>query len=382
MRRGRPLRVLFWSDRYRPCAGAEEIFASRLVASIRPRNVEFLVLASHHDDALPDEDLCDGVTIRRLPFRAATEQHDVKAFVRAIRETAAIKRDFAPDLIHMHGIGPGALFHLRTADASAAPLIVTLQEETLPPKGSMQAAAAAILDSAQWVVACSQTVLDAVRAAHPGIANRSSRIYNGFDPPPLEPAPPAEPPHLVAVGPLIAAKGFDLALRAFARIGAQFPAARLTIAGDGEAREELDLLAHRLGVAGRVEIRGEPDPDQLPSLLSEATVVVVPSRREALPLVAAQAALLARPIAAAAVGGLPELVIDGRTGFMTPPENAEALADALARLLADPDEAAAMGERGRVHLLTTFAWERTVASYHARYVAVTGISGGIPALEL
>ena len=365
------LRVLVWSELYWPYIGGAEIFASKLMASLRRQGTEFLVVTSHHDRELPDEDVHDGVRIRRLPFREAIGQRDVKSFVRAMKEAAAIKRSFAPDIIHMNAIGPSALFHLRTADACSAPVIVTLQQEVLRSQiDGSSTLMAQTLDSADWVVGCSQTVLDQHRAAHPAIAERSSRIYNGVDCPDLAPAPLPDTPHILCLGRLVPAKGFDVALRAFALLASRHPEARFTIAGGGASRDALVAMAKELSIEERVAFPGWVEPDDVPRLLNEASVVVMPSRQEGLPLVAVQAALMARPIVATGVGGLPEVVLDGETGILVPQEDPQAVADAIARLLSDRGEAARIGERSRQHALTALDWRRTVTSYHDLYIAL------------
>jgi glycogen(starch) synthase len=364
------MRILLWSELYWPYIGGAEIFAANLIASLRGEGIEFLVVTSHHDRELPDTDVHHGVPIRRLPFRAAIAGRDVASFIRALKETSAIKQEFAPDVIHMNAIGPSALFHLRTAGASSAPLLVTLQQEVLGTQvdgaGTLMAQ---VVESADWLVGCSQNVLDQLRAAHPAAIARSSRIYNGVEVPRLDPAPMPAHLHVLSLGRLVPAKGFDVALRAFAIVASRIPDARFTIAGDGAARDELVALAKELGLEERVAFTGWIEPDDVPRLLNDASVVVMPSRREGMPIVAVQAALMARPVVATAVGGLPEVVLDGENGVIVPGEDPESVAAAIIRF-AGRELATTMGERGRRHALTTLAWSRTVASYHALYKAL------------
>lgn len=367
----RTLRVLFWSDLYWPYIGGAEVFAARLMASLRPRGVEFLVVTSHHDRELPDAAVYEGIAIRRLPFRAAIEGRDVKAFVRAIGETTAIKHEFGPDLIHMNAIGPSAIFHLRTQAASTAPLVVTLQQEVLATQsGAAGTVLSQILDSAAHVVGCSIPVLDQVRATQPQVSARSSCIYNGLDAPPLAPAPLPSTPHLVCVGRLVPAKGFDVAIRAFAHLASRYPHAQFTIAGDGVMRDELVALAASLSVADRVTFRGWVDPDDVPGLLNEATAVVMPSRREGMPMVAVQAAWMARPLIATSAGGLAEIVVDGRTGLIVPPEDPEAIAAAASRLIEDRGLAGRLGSSARQHVAALLDWDAIASSYHRLYTTL------------
>jgi len=365
-----PVRVLFWSDLYWPYIGGAEIFGMRLLAALRERGVEFLVITSHHDRELPDDDEHDGIPIRRLPFRTAIAGRDVRALVGAIGRTAAIKRAFAPDLIHMNAIGPSALFHLRTNDAT--PLLATVQQEVLATQtGGESTLLAQIVTSAQWVTGVSETVLEQLRAAHPSIAPRSSCIYNGIDPPALIPAPLPETPHVLCLGRLVPAKGFDVALRAFAQLAERFANVKFTIAGDGASRDDLVALAASLGITDRVAFLGWVDPANVPSLLNEASVVVMPSRREGLPIAGVQAALMARPIVATAAGGLREVVVDGENGIVVAADDVDAVAAAIARLISDCDGASAMGDRGRQRALRVFDWQRTVVSYHQLYTSLS-----------
>ena len=358
------MRVLLWSELYWPYIGGAEIFAAKLLRSLRARGVEFLVVTSHHDRELPDEDVHEGIPIRRLPFRAAIAKRDVKSFARAMSEVAKIVREFAPDLIHVNAVGPSLMFLLKSGRAESPPHIVTVQQEVLASQrdGSATLLAQA-LAAADHVVGVSRSVLDQLRAAHPEITPRSSVIYNGVDLPLLAPAPLPDPPHVLCLGRLVPAKGFDVALRAAAMLGN----VRMTIAGDGATRNELMALAKELGVDAAFP--GWIEPDDVPRLLNEASIVVMPSRREGMPVAAIQSSLMARPIIATPVGGLPEVVVDGRTGILVPVDDAAALAAAMQRLIFDCESAAAMGRRAREHALAAFDWNATVASYHSLYAA-------------
>jgi glycosyltransferase involved in cell wall biosynthesis len=88
-----------------------------------------------------------------------------------------------------------------------------------------------------------------------------------------------------------------------------------------------------------------------------------------MPLVVLEAMAQARPVVATAVGGTPELVVDGETGMLVPPGNVDALADALRALLDDPARAARMGEAGRERVLATFSAAATVERVLGLYAA-------------
>jgi glycogen(starch) synthase len=176
-----------------------------------------------------------------------------------------------------------------------------------------------------------------------------------------------DPPRLLCVGRLEPEKGYDLALRAFAKIHKRFPTARLTIAGDGAEKENLSRQIDELNLTGQVELTGWISPDETFTLLDKATLIIIPSRREGFSLVAVEAASMARPVIGTRVGGLPEVVLHGKTGLLVASEDGDALAQAIAFLLDHPQTAAEMGEAGRRWVAEKFSWERYVNAYDALY---------------
>src|SRR5262249_3612688 len=177
------------------------------------------------------------------------------------------------------------------------------------------------LRNAVWVVGCSEAILLRGQQFVPEIIPRSSVIYNARKEPSLLPGPlPSKAPRVLCLGRLAPEKGFDLALTAFAAVIERHPHARLLIAGDGPARSDLERQAGQSGLGRAVDFVGWVAPDQIPALLNGATAVVIPSRQEGLPLVAVEAALMARPVVATRVGGLPEAIVHQQTGVLVEPE--------------------------------------------------------------
>jgi glycosyltransferase involved in cell wall biosynthesis len=161
-------------------------------------------------------------------------------------------------------------------------------------------------------------------------------------------------------------KGHDVLLRAAARL----PGVRFACAGDGPLRDRLLAQARELGVAGRVAFLGYRD--DLPSLLAACDLVVLPSRYEGLPISLIEAMAAARPVVATDIGGTRELVRDGETGVLVPPDDPEALADAIADLASRPDERRRLGEAGRVRARRHFGSEAMVAAVTDQYEALLG----------
>jgi glycosyltransferase involved in cell wall biosynthesis len=163
-------------------------------------------------------------------------------------------------------------------------------------------------------------------------------------------------PRLLCVGRLIPIKGHIVLLRAFAEARAAIPELRLDIAGRGPLEPALRALAKELGVDDAVRFLGYVAPVQ--QAIEESALVVVPSMGEGFGMVALEAMERARPVIAAEIGGLGELVEEGVTGFLVPPGEAEPLAAAIAALAADPALRARMGSAGRRRAVDRFLQER------------------------
>jgi glycosyltransferase involved in cell wall biosynthesis len=181
-------------------------------------------------------------------------------------------------------------------------------------------------------------------------------VHYGIDPD-GEPAPFAgREPRLLCVGRLIPIKGHIVLFRAFAEARRKVPSLRLDIAGRGPLEPALRALAKELEIEDAVTFLGYVVPVQ--RAIEDAAIVVVPSMGEGFGMVALEAMERARPVIAAEIGGLGELVEEGVTGLLVPPGEAEPLADAIVRLASDPPLARELGRAGRRRALEQFLQER------------------------
>jgi glycosyltransferase involved in cell wall biosynthesis len=172
-----------------------------------------------------------------------------------------------------------------------------------------------------------------------------------------EPTPYAgDAPKLLCVGRLIPIKGHIVLLRAFAEARKAVPGLTLDIAGRGPLEPALKALARELDVLDAVRFLGYVSPIQ--QAIEESAVIVVPSMGEGFGMVALEAMERSRPVIAAAIGGLGELVDDGTTGLLVAPGEAAPLTAAIVRLAGDLELAARMGEAGRRRALSEFLEER------------------------
>lgn len=158
----------------------------------------------------------------------------------------------------------------------------------------------------------------------------------------------AREPTVVYAGRLTREKGVDVLLRAFGSLHNKVPNAKLMIAGSGQEQRALRTLVQDLGLEEAVSMPGHLNRKELEERSKAAWVQVVPSRwAEPFGLVAAEAMMQGRAVIASATGGLQEIVEHGRTGFLIPPDNPEALAEMLSFLLLDRSLAETMGEAAR-----------------------------------
>jgi len=376
------MRILYWPRVFWPQIGGVEVISASFLPAMRQRGYQFAVVAAHSSLEMPDESEWAGVPVYRFRFASALAEHDLSQVVDTTRRLAGVLRDFQPDLVHVNYWEPSLFFHRRIARTSPAPLLVSFRgppPERDDPRDTVFGHA---MRAATWVTAVSESALLRVRALAPDVTPRSSLLHNGLELPALAPEPlPWSPPRIVCVGRLVPEKGFDLALRALARLAPRFPALRLTLVGDGPERPRLEALTRALGLDGAVTLLGWLPPARVPAVMNEATLVVVPSRWEGLPGVAIQAAQMARPVVATRVGGIPEIVLDGHTGVLVDQDDTAALAAAIAVLLERPRRAAEMGQAARRHARAAFDWQRYLDAHDALYrrlAPATPNVGGAP----
>ena len=164
---------------------------------------------------------------------------------------------------------------------------------------------------------------------------------------------------------LVRRKGIDVLLEACARPALRSAPLQLWIAGDGPERAALEARADALGIAARVSFLGRRDDKA--DLLHACDVLLLPSRAEGLGVAALEAMACGRPVLASRVGGLAEAVLHERTGLLVPPEDAEALASALARVVGDEALRSRLGAAGPDRIAQGFRADQMCEAYAALY---------------
>lgn len=237
---------------------------------------------------------------------------------------------------------------------------------------------------ADRVIATDEATRDEVPRLLGVDASRVTVIPNGIEPEEVARLTPADPsavvraarpaldgaaPVFLSVGRLEGYKGFGDVLDALARLHARaaLPARwAWVVAGDGPSRPALESRA-RAELAGHAHLLGAVDSATLHALYARADVFVHAPRYEGSSLVTLEAMAHGVPVVATRAGGIPDKVLDGRTGRLVAPGDVEALSAALADLAGDPGRRQEMGRRGRERAESDFAWERIVERVLALY---------------
>ena len=200
-------------------------------------------------------------------------------------------------------------------------------------------------------------------------ANQVSIIRNGIDLRPFDRASAVVRHELGwdayrivgLVGRLSLEKGVDIFLHAAARVFAHCPDTKFVVAGDGPDRAALDTLIDKLGIRDHVRMLGRCD--HMPELYASLDIMVSASRQEGLPIAVLEGMASRLPLVATAVGEVPTVIQNGRTGVLVPAEDPELLAAAIIELLRNPAKREQLGSAARQLVEDEFSAERMTADY-------------------
>lgn len=217
-----------------------------------------------------------------------------------------------------------------------------------------------------------QALKDALTAlGRPG--EQVSVIRNGVDTRRFSPDPDGIGPVrqvVLCVARFVDDKDHPTLLAAFDRLHARLPEAELWLVGDGPLKPRFEFAARRLDCARNIRVF--PGGADLTPFYRQASALALSSLREGLPNVVLEAMACGVPVAATAVGGLPEVVEEGVTGLLSPPGDAPALARNLERLLADEEARARMGSRARAAALRDFSLQAMVRGHEELLARLAG----------
>jgi glycosyltransferase involved in cell wall biosynthesis len=218
-------------------------------------------------------------------------------------------------------------------------------------------------------------VSEAVKAnlAAQGLEKNVHVVYNGVDMERFAPMDVGDArsrtgleqagPVFGVFGRLSVEKGQLLAIEAFAKAFPDRQDAVLLVVGDGRDEQVLRNRASELGVSDNV--RFIAFTREIGDLIASCDAVLVPSLKEGFGLTAVNSMAMSRPVIASRVGGLPEVVVDGETGLLTEPGNADSLADAMREIASDAELAQQIGQAGRLRAVEKFEINKQIAQVAA-----------------
>lgn len=294
-------------------------------------------------------------------------------------------------VVHTHGLFSDLYTSLGCRCWAGRPCHVLTKHTFADADRSASARKVKIIDRLdRWVVnprvhrfvAVSEERRQGMIARHGLNPDRITAIHNGvpiasdFDPASIAPSLreqiglPASTPLVGFLGRLNPEKGPDVFVEAFATVAQRVPESKAVVIGDGPMREQLERTAAERGIADRMHWL--PYRDDVFPLLADIDVVVMPSRTEGLPMLLLEAMAMARPVVVSRVGGMPEVVTDGESGWLCPTAQADAFGERIAEILTRPDELKRVGERGRSAVLERFTARAMAERMMSLYDEVLG----------
>lgn len=370
------MRTLLINYEYPPLGGGAGNATAHLALEFAGLGHGVTVLTSAWRD-LPRIERADGLTIHRVPvvrhrMDRCTPLEMITFLVSGLVVAGAVCRDTRPDVvIAFFGIPCGPI-GLAMKILSGLPYIVSLRGGDVPGFQPYDLASyhrvlggtiRYIWRRAGAVVANSEGLGRLARATAADVPVLI--IPNGVDPERFSPGGcpyPEGPVRIGVAGRLVFQKGVDVLLKALSRM----PLCAhvfLDVIGDGGAKPDLERLARELGVADRVRFLGWKTPPEMPEVYRQLDAFVLPSRDEGMPNVVLEAMASGLPVVATRIAGNEELVVQGETGFLVPPEDPDALADALTTLVRDPSLRERMGSAGRTLVEDRYTWTRVAEQY-------------------
>jgi glycosyltransferase involved in cell wall biosynthesis len=377
------LRILLvnWQDRENPQAGGAEIHLHEIFGRLAARGHRVRLVCSgwrstDRRPAAAPRAVVDGIEVLRTGDRHTFALKGRGAVRRAIREAR-------PDVLvedvnklplflaGMAGLPTGVivphLFGTTAFDEAPWPMAATVWLAERPlPLAYRRAGFHAISESTRDDLVARGVAPERIRVIHPGVDGAHYR--------PDPASPRAASPRFLYIGRLKRYKGVDVAVRALALARARRPDLRLDVAGSGDFRPELERLARALGQADAVTFHGFVSEARKLHLLRSTWANVFPSPKEGWGITVMEAAACGTPSIASDSPGLRDSVRDGATGFLVPHGSAEALAERMLALAAEPSQVERLGTAARAWA-ERHSWERAADLTERHLIDITTGSG-------
>ena len=373
--REKPLRVLFCLDTFH--VGGTELNAVRTLERLTARGIEVHVACLREEGPLLERVQRANVPIHRFSIPSLLSLHTIAEGVR-FREFV---RRGGYDIVHAHDMYSNMLFVPWARLAGNAGVIASRRWWNDMPRVAHRVLNRWSYHFAHRVLVNSPAIGSLVQHGEHIAGDRVVVITNFVDHEmfnaPAESylqrmrsalAITADAIVIGIVANLHEVKEHWVLLDAVARLTPRWPQLRVILIGDGACRAELEEQARRLGIERHVLFAGTQPHHPSPNYLFD--IAVLTSRAEGFPNAIVEAMAAGRPVVATAVGGVPDAVVEGETGFLVPPSQPEPLANALEALLRDPTRREAMGAAARKRAAKLYDAEAVIASLESLYDSI------------
>lgn len=357
--------ILFLSTSSGP-GGAERVI-NNLAASLDPQRYR-AVLCLFRPGWLQDRSESRGIRTFIIPTHGMTDWRWAIQFKRLLRQEQV-------DLIHAHEFDANVQGAF-VAALTGLPLVATVHGKNYFWERFRRRLAYRWVSRRATMVAVSENLKQFIVEKVGVSPSRVKVLYNGVDMLPQcdraevdacrkELGLPESHQVVGVVGNLYPVKGHQYLIEGIPSVLAKCPDTSFVFAGRGQLETELKAHVDRLGVGGKVFFLGLRQ--DIPRILAMLDVFVLPSLSEGLSMAILEAMIAGKPVVATQVGGNPELILDGKTGFLVPPRDSQALAARLVTLLTDKQQAALFAERGKRRAEGQFSLRTMVSSYQSLY---------------
>ena len=376
------MKLVIINSEFPPIGGGAGNASSNIARQMVLQGHEVIHFSTQHRD-FPNEELWQGVKIVRVPAirRHLDRSNPIEqlsfALMGSVSIIQAVKK-ISPDLILAFFGIPCGLTAYSLKQILGIPYIVSLRGGDVPGfrpydfkvfHRLVSPILRVIWRSASSLVANSAGMRDLALRFQPNA--QIELIPNGVDVNFFIPAyRDWRVPHLLSVGRVVYQKGLDLALSVLTSLKEYDW--EWTIAGDGVARQELELLAKQLKIDDRIHFVGWQSKEQLTTLYHTANIFLFPSRHEGMPNAVLEAMASGLPVVASEIAGNEELVLPNQTGILFTSEDQNGLRQGLERLLSNAELRQQMGAAGRRRVESEYTWDKVAREYTSLISKITG----------
>ena len=300
-------------------------------------------------------EMIDGIDVVTFPRAGKL------SYIKHASKAAKAALDFNPDIIHVHYAGGYGLWGLKT---KFHPLVVSVWGSdivTLPKSFYYRYLVKRVLSKADIITATSKSLSKTTIKLAPSVVDKMKIIPFGVKIPKENIDFPNEnETSAIYIKHLHSIYGPDILIKATAIVIKKFREFRLTMCGTGPLENELKQLIKTYKLENNIKMIGQVENSSIYDLLEKHHFMVMPSLEEGFGVAAVESFACSRPVVATNVGGIPEIVTDGKNGYLINPNDVQKLADAMIKMISDKNKMIQMGRNGYQVAKQRFDWEKSV----------------------